>query len=243
MGLLKTDAAKAAWASASFNVEQNDAAKETAKAEKEAAKAEKADAKVARQAAKKEAKAEKVAEKAAAHLAEVTWIKIFNNVTGGLTGDDYYAVAESGVPEKDALNDPDTPVYCRKKGGRKIGRLADFKVTVPGLRTHGSAAAVGVFGDWGLGARRTAATIVVQCGEHTTSYVVAKLTNMESKILYRQIAENDARLERLNPAGAVAAVQAPSAADDLRQLNQLHDDGLLTDGEFAAKRAEVIGRI
>ena len=57
------------------------------------------------------------------------------------------------------------------------------------------------------------------------------------------IAENDARLERMNPVAAVAAVQAPSAADDLRKLNQLHDDGLLTDGEFAAKRAEVIGRI
>ena len=119
MGLLKTDAAKAAWASASFNVEQNDAAKETAKAEKEAAKAEKADAKVARQAAKKEAKAEKVAEKAAAHLAEVTWIKIFNNVTGGLTSNDYYAVAESGVPEKDALNNRTLPSTAgRRAGGR-----------------------------------------------------------------------------------------------------------------------------
>ena len=27
------------------------------------------------------------------------------------------------------------------------------------------------------------------------------------------------------------------------RLNQLHDDGLLTDDEFSAKRAEVIGRI
>ena len=32
-------------------------------------------------------------------------------------------------------------------------------------------------------------------------------------------------------------------AEALTQLNQLHDDGLLTDGEFTAKRAEVIGRI
>jgi hypothetical protein len=29
----------------------------------------------------------------------------------------------------------------------------------------------------------------------------------------------------------------------LAQLTQLHDDGLPTDGEFDAKRAEVIGRI
>ena len=131
MGLFKTDAAKSAWANASFNVEQNDAAKETAKAEKEAAKAEKADAKVVGQAAKKEAKAEKVAEKATAHLAEVTWIMIFYNVTGGLTGDNYYAVARSGVSEKDALNDPDTPVDCRKKGGKKSRPPR-------GLQGHGS---------------------------------------------------------------------------------------------------------
>jgi hypothetical protein len=32
-------------------------------------------------------------------------------------------------------------------------------------------------------------------------------------------------------------------ADVLARLNRLHDDGLLTDDEFAAKRAEVIGRM
>ena len=34
-----------------------------------------------------------------------------------------------------------------------------------------------------------------------------------------------------------------SPADALARLNQLHDDGLLTDDEFTAKRAKVIGRI
>ena len=42
---------------------------------------------------------------------------------------------------------------------------------------------------------------------------------------------------------AVPASQPAAAADLLGQLTQLHDDGLLTDDEYAAKRAEVIGRI
>jgi hypothetical protein len=44
-------------------------------------------------------------------------------------------------------------------------------------------------------------------------------------------------------APAVAPGPATSPADVLTQLTQLYDDGLLTDGEFDAKRAEVIGRI
>jgi hypothetical protein len=46
-----------------------------------------------------------------------------------------------------------------------------------------------------------------------------------------------------------ASVTAPAAAagkplaEVLAQLNQLHDNGLLTTDECAAKRAEVIGRI
>ena len=42
---------------------------------------------------------------------------------------------------------------------------------------------------------------------------------------------------------AVPTSQPTVAADLLSQLTQLHDDGLLTDDEYAAKRAEVIGRI
>jgi long-subunit acyl-CoA synthetase (AMP-forming) len=38
-------------------------------------------------------------------------------------------------------------------------------------------------------------------------------------------------------------VSGTAAADLLNQLTQLHDDDLLTDDEYAAKRAEVIGRI
>ncbi len=45
------------------------------------------------------------------------------------------------------------------------------------------------------------------------------------------------------PAEAAALAAATSPADVLAQLTQLHDDGLLTAGEFDAKRAEVIGRI
>jgi hypothetical protein len=44
-------------------------------------------------------------------------------------------------------------------------------------------------------------------------------------------------------AGVTAAPTTTSPADVLAQITQLHEAGLLTDDEFAAKRAEVIGRI
>ena len=46
-----------------------------------------------------------------------------------------------------------------------------------------------------------------------------------------------------NKASAAVPASQPAAADLLGHLTQLHDDGLLTDDEYAAKRAEVIGRI
>ena len=49
---------------------------------------------------------------------------------------------------------------------------------------------------------------------------------------------------------SVAATQSPTASgggpdanDALRKLNQLHADGLITDAEFSAKRAEILARL
>ncbi len=46
-----------------------------------------------------------------------------------------------------------------------------------------------------------------------------------------------------NAPEVVPAPAVTSTADVLGQLGQLHDGGLLSDDEFASKRAEVIGRI
>jgi hypothetical protein len=127
-------------------------------------------------------------------------------------------------------------------GKQVIGRLGDFQVSVEGQQTHGSVGAVATLGVFGLGAKKTSATVIVQCGTFTKAYTVKKVTPHISKSLYAAISASDARRERL--AGtAVVASPVFSPADVLAQLAQLHDGGLLTDDEFAAKRLEVIGRI
>jgi hypothetical protein len=40
-----------------------------------------------------------------------------------------------------------------------------------------------------------------------------------------------------------SAISAPGVADRLRQVSELHEAGLLTDGEYAAKRAELIEQL
>jgi hypothetical protein len=40
-----------------------------------------------------------------------------------------------------------------------------------------------------------------------------------------------------------AAAPVTSAAEALRSLNELHEQGLVTDDEYAAKRAEILGRL
>ena len=97
------------------------------------------------------------------------------------------------------------------------------------------------FGDLSLGVRKTSATVIVGCGTFTKAYTV-KLTPAISRFLYANISVIDAQRERL--AGtAAAASPAASPADVLAQLIQLHEADLLTNDEFAAKRAEVISRI
>ncbi len=43
------------------------------------------------------------------------------------------------------------------------------------------------------------------------------------------------------PAPASAAGPAPSAADQLSQISTLHQQGALTDDEFAAAKAKILG--
>ena len=45
------------------------------------------------------------------------------------------------------------------------------------------------------------------------------------------------------PPAPVAAPAAPGMGESLRSLNQLRDEGLVTDEEYAAKRSEILGRL
>ena len=44
-------------------------------------------------------------------------------------------------------------------------------------------------------------------------------------------------------AGRAAAPAAPSATDQIAELHRLHQSGALTDAEFEAKKAELLGRM
>jgi hypothetical protein len=160
----------------------------------------------------------------------------------GILGERHSYFVRKPVTEMDVTYNPDADVPFNK---RIIGKLVDFKVGIAGQQTHGSTAAVLAFGDLGLGARKTSATVIVQCGVYTKAYTVNKMTPKVNKALYSQIAFTDARRERLAEAAktGVAAAPVTSPTVVLAQINQLHDDGLLTADEFAVKCAEVIGRM
>ncbi len=59
--------------------------------------------------------------------------------------------------------------------------------------------------------------------------------------------EQEARLQQLEgeqqqaPAAPAAGGLAPNAIEQLRQLGELHDQGVLTDEEFAQQKARLLG--
>ena len=87
--------------------------------------------------------------------------------------------------------------------------------------------------------------MVVQCGTYTKAYAVQKMTALTAKKLYANIAAIEARRQRMLSAlpAEVPAAAVADPMDTLRKLAALHDSGLLTDEEFAEKRAEIIARI
>jgi hypothetical protein len=78
-------------------------------------------------------------------------------------------------------------------------------------------------------------------------YVVIKVNDVPvEELTIRAKHEKDVHAWALafnKASAAVSASQPTAAADLLNQLTQLHDDGLLTDDEYAAERTEVIARI
>ncbi|MCD2263254.1 SHOCT domain-containing protein [Dietzia aurantiaca] len=55
---------------------------------------------------------------------------------------------------------------------------------------------------------------------------------------FRQVRDS-----RVTPAPGALAYQSPDAMDQLRKLGELHEAGILTDDEFAAKKADLLGRL
>ncbi len=43
------------------------------------------------------------------------------------------------------------------------------------------------------------------------------------------------------PAASAAGGMSPAAIDELKQIAELHDQGILTDEEFAAQKAKILG--
>lgn len=169
-------------------------------------------------------------------------LRIFSAKAIGGGWRDYY-VRQLASDGDRIIPNPDAQVIF---GGKIIGKFVDFTVTVPGTQTHGSTGAVLAFGDLGLGARKTSATVVVQCGTFTKAYQIQNLNRQAAKKLYGQIAAIEARKQRML-AAIPAEVPAAAVADDpkarLTKLAELHDAGLVTDDEFATQRMAIIGQI
>ena len=79
-------------------------------------------------------------------------------------------------------------------------------------------------------------------GVARTAVVAGTATRVSNRVSRRQEqrwAEQDAPSYPQEPEGAPA--QGPDRIAELRQLGELHEQGVLTDQEFAAEKAKVLG--
>ena len=75
-----------------------------------------------------------------------------------------------------------------------------------------------------------------------TAVVAGTATRVSNRVSRRQAqrwAEQDALSYPQEPEGPPA--QGPNRIAELRQLGELHEQGVLTDQEFAAEKAKVLG--
>lgn len=81
----------------------------------------------------------------------------------------------------------------------------------------------------------------------TASAVGGRVQHRQSEKWAQQDAQAQAAAQAQAPAAAAPAAEtAPAAGGDdmierLRQLGELHDEGILTDEEFAAQKAKILG--
>lgn len=93
-----------------------------------------------------------------------------------------------------------------------------------------------------MGLLRMAARTAVVAG--TATAVSGRVANRQAQ-KYNQQAEEQAAQEQPAPAAAAPApAPAPAEDDDMAQLQklaELHSQGILTDEEFAASKAKILG--
>jgi len=78
-----------------------------------------------------------------------------------------------------------------------------------------------------------------------TAVVAGTATAVSSRVAYRQADKHAAKMAEEQGAAPVEAAPAPAAAEDptaqLQNLANLHAQGILSDEEFAAAKAKVLG--
>lgn len=80
-----------------------------------------------------------------------------------------------------------------------------------------------------------------------TAMIAGTAQAVSGRVAHRQqqsFAAQDAAAAAAAPAPAPAPAAAPAGGDDiaeLQQLAQLHQQGILTDEEFSAKKAQILG--
>ena len=79
-----------------------------------------------------------------------------------------------------------------------------------------------------------------------TAVIAGTATSVSNRVSRRQAqrwADQDAAVyqEQAAPPPAPAAAAPPDPIEQLKELGQLHEQGILTDEEFAAQKAKVLG--
>jgi hypothetical protein len=74
-------------------------------------------------------------------------------------------------------------------------------------------------------------------GMARTAVIAGTATSVSNRVSRRQAR----RWAEQEPAPAPAAAPAPDPIEQLRQLGELHQQGVLTDEEFASQKARLLG--
>jgi len=77
-----------------------------------------------------------------------------------------------------------------------------------------------------------------------TAVVAGTATSVSNRVNRRQSmrwAEQDQPVYQEAPPQAAPAAAAPDPIERLKELGQLHEQGILTDEEFAAQKAKILG--
>jgi hypothetical protein len=78
-----------------------------------------------------------------------------------------------------------------------------------------------------------------------TAVIAGTATSVSNRVSRRQAqrwgAQDAGAYQEQAPPPAAPAAAAPDPIEQLKQLGQLHEQGVLTDQEFAAQKAKILG--